>query len=134
MSHSDADLTARLNAELVKVAARRLDPSGVGDAARLQGIESGSADKTLDRRRGGVVVGGVEEHRLPWSAVCACGERVRGERAERLHVVRAGRQQGGNHGGGRLSFGQCAEWLTAVVEADRSETGFDLEASYQLEA
>jgi hypothetical protein len=48
-----------VHAELVEGSARRLDPSGVSDAARLQRVEAGSADQTLDRRRsGGVVVGG----------------------------------------------------------------------------
>ena len=65
------------------------------------------------------IVGRVEEHRPPGFAACACGERVRGERAERLHVVRARWKQRGDHGAGRLPFGQCAERLTAFIEADR---------------
>jgi hypothetical protein len=44
-----------------EVAAGALDPSKVGDAARLQRVEAGGTDQPLDRRRGGVVVGGVEE-------------------------------------------------------------------------
>src|SRR5258708_16507878 len=77
-----------IQAELVEVATGRLDPSDVGDTARLQRVEAGGADQTLDGRRSGVIVGRVEEHRPPRFAVRTCGERVRGERAERLHVVR----------------------------------------------
>src|ERR1700681_1991354 len=83
-----------LKAELGEVAAGRLDPPGVGDAARLERVEAGSANQTLDRRRSGVVVGSVEEHGPPWFAVCASGERVGAERAKCLHVVRAGGKQG----------------------------------------
>jgi hypothetical protein len=76
-----------------------LEPSGVGRAARLQRVEAGSADQTLDRRRGGVVIGGVvisgvEEHGSPWFAVCPFGVRFRTERANCLHVVRARGKQG----------------------------------------
>src|SRR5438105_3453219 len=86
-----------VQAELVEVAAGDLDPPGIGDAARLERVEPGSANQTLDRRRSDVVVGGVEEHGPPWFAVRASGERVRAQRAKCLHVVRARGKQGSHN-------------------------------------
>jgi len=48
-------------AELVEVAARHLDPSRVGAAAHLRGIEAGSADQPLNCCFSNVVVPSVEE-------------------------------------------------------------------------
>src|ERR1700681_1410261 len=86
-----------LKAELVEVAAGRLDPPGIGDAARLERVEPGSANHTLRRRRSDVVVGSVEEHGPPWFAVRASGERVRAQSAKCLHVVRARGKQGSHN-------------------------------------
>src|ERR1700681_1200845 len=82
-----------VKAELVEVAAGRFDPSGIGATARLERVEAGSANQTLDRRRSDVVVGSVEEHGPSWFAVGASGERVGAERAKSLHIVRAGGKQ-----------------------------------------
>jgi len=56
-----------VQAELGEVADGPLDPSEVSDAARLQRVEASGTDQPLDRRRGGVVVGSVEEHGPPRS-------------------------------------------------------------------
>src|SRR3954469_25371002 len=76
-------------AALAEVAVGPLEPPGAGGAARLQRVEARKANQTLERRRSGVVVGGVEEHCPLRFAVCAGAERARAERAERLHVVRS---------------------------------------------
>src|SRR6266568_9111977 len=82
-----------VQAVLVEVAAGHLDPSGVGDTTRLQRLEAGGIDEPFDRRRSRVVVGGVEEHGPLRLAICGAREGVRGERAECLYVVRAGREK-----------------------------------------
>src|SRR5207244_5552095 len=71
-------------AVLVEVATRNLDPSRVGHAAHLERVEAGHADQPFDRRRRGVVIGGVEQHCPPRVAVRGACERVGPERSERL--------------------------------------------------
>src|SRR5439155_25322073 len=63
-------------AVLVEVAAGNLDPSRVGHAAHVERVEAGHADQPFDRRRRGVVIGGVEQHCPPRVAVRGACERV----------------------------------------------------------
>src|SRR6266699_1939623 len=77
-----------VEAVLVEVASGCLNPARGRHAARLPRLEAGRSDQPLDRRRGGIVVCGIEQHGQ-WVAVGARGEGVRAKRAEGLDVVRA---------------------------------------------
>ena len=89
------------------------------DAAYLQRFEPCGADQPFDCRSGVVVVSRVEERRPRRRAVRAIREHVRGERAERLYVVRARWQERGDDRSGRLSFRQCPKDLPILVEPER---------------
>jgi hypothetical protein len=66
-------------ATLVEVAAGNLEASGIGEAARLQRVKAGGTDQPFDRRRGQVVVGGVEENGPLRLAICRAREGVAGK-------------------------------------------------------
>src|SRR5262249_32189922 len=80
-------------------------PYCVGEAARLHRIEAGGVDQPFDRVGGDVVVGRVEQRDPLRLAVCGACERVGAERAERLHVVRARREERSHYRARRLILG-----------------------------
>jgi hypothetical protein len=96
-----------VQAELVEVAAGRLDPSGVGDPARLQRVEGGGADEPFDGCRSRVVVRGVEEHGPAWLAVCALARLVI-ETAWRIDHGKAGTVQELFADEGQMNLGQTS--------------------------
>jgi len=103
----------------VQVAAERLEAFRRRRSHRLH-RSNRPCDQMLDRPGGDVVIGRVEQRR-PRVAVGACGERLGGERAERLDVASAGRKQSGEIAPEDWSSGRRAERSAARVEA----TGFE---------
>jgi hypothetical protein len=88
----EVDDLAVVEGELMKISAGCFDAAGAGCAADVHRVEAGCVDQALDRRRGGLVVGGVEEDRPARLMVCRSSECFGAERPRCLDVVGASRE------------------------------------------